>query len=54
MASADVAFQLGHEDGGELVRKLYGHRDRNLALRRIDEAFERQSRHLRVVGQGDA
>jgi integrase len=54
MASEDVAFQLGHEDGGELVRKLYGHRDRNLALRRIDEAFQRQGRRLRLVGDGDA
>jgi integrase len=54
MSSEDVAFQLGHEDGGELVRKLYGHRDRNLALRRIDEAFNQAGkvRKLRVV-RGD-
>lgn len=35
----DVAFQLGHEDGGELVRTLYGHKDRKRALGRVDEAF---------------
>jgi integrase len=40
MNSEDVAIQLGHEDGGELVRRLYGHRDRSLALDRLREAFE--------------
>jgi integrase len=39
MHSEDVAIQLGHEDGGELVRTLYGHRDRDLALGRIEEAL---------------
>jgi hypothetical protein len=28
----DVAIALGHTDGGELVRHLYGHRDRERAL----------------------
>jgi integrase len=32
MQAEDVAVQLGHEDGGELVRMLYGHHDRNRAL----------------------
>lgn len=49
--SEDVAFQLGHEDGGELVRTLYGHKERKRALVRIDEAFERKGnvRPLRAV-----
>jgi integrase len=40
--SEDVAFALGHEDGGELVRMLYGHRDRSLALCRVSDAYKRQ------------
>lgn len=32
LASEDVALALGHEDGGELVRMLYCHRDRSRAL----------------------
>jgi hypothetical protein len=35
LPSADVAIALGHTDGGELVRKLYGHRDRERALDRV-------------------
>ena len=35
MPSEDVAIALGHQDGGNLVRRLDGHRDRNLALDRI-------------------
>jgi hypothetical protein len=27
LPSEDVAIALGHTDGGELVRRLYGHRD---------------------------
>lgn len=41
LASEDVAFALGHEDGGELVRKLYGHRNQELALQRVAEAYLR-------------
>lgn len=37
--SEDVAFALGHEDGGELVRRLYGHRDRDRALDRVAQAY---------------
>jgi integrase len=37
----DIAIQFGHQDGGELVRKLYGHADARLARERIREAFMR-------------
>lgn len=39
LPSEDVAIVLGHEDGGELVRRLYGHRSRELALDRAMSAF---------------
>ncbi len=39
MSSEDVAIALGHQDGGTVVRRLYGHRDRNLALDRIVGAY---------------
>ena len=32
LPAEDVAIALGHTDGGELVRRLYGHRDRERAL----------------------
>ena len=35
----DVALQLGHRDGGGLVRRLYGHPSENLARERIALAF---------------
>jgi integrase len=35
MSSEDVAVALGHQDGGELVRRLYGHRETERALARI-------------------
>lgn len=35
MSSEDVAIALGHQDGGNLVRRLYGHRDKGRALDRI-------------------
>lgn len=41
LASEDVAIALGHTDGGELVRKLYGHRDRDRALDRVAAAYGR-------------
>lgn len=40
MPSEDVAIALGHQDGGNLVRRLYGHRDHNRALTRILGAYE--------------
>jgi integrase len=56
MPSEDVAIALGHTDGGELVRRLYGHRDRDRALDRIISAYGGAGnvRHLRVIGQNDA
>jgi integrase len=39
--SEDVAIALGHTDGGELVRRLYGHRDHERALDRVTVAYER-------------
>jgi hypothetical protein len=41
LPSADVAIAFGHTDGGELVRRLYGHRDRDRALDRVAVAYER-------------
>lgn len=41
LPSEDVAIALGHTDGGELVRKLYGHRDQERALDRVTAAYER-------------
>lgn len=35
----DVALQLGHQDGGGLVRRLYGHPDEDRARDRIAMAF---------------
>jgi integrase len=34
-----IALQLGHTDGGRLVRELYGHPDAALARDRVREAF---------------
>lgn len=52
----EVAVQLGHEDGGELVRSTYGHRDRERTLARIGDAFERtgEVRHLRLTREDTA
>ena len=36
---ADIAQHFGHQDGGELVRKLYGHFDQMRARNRVREAF---------------
>jgi integrase len=41
--SEDVAIALGHTDGGELVRRLYGHLDKNLALDRVAMAYEQRA-----------
>lgn len=47
----DVAIQLGHEDHGELIRKLYGHKSRDRALDRMELAFAKAGslRDLRAV-----
>lgn len=39
MSSEDVAIALDHQDGGNLVRRLYGHRDKGRALDRIVGAY---------------
>ncbi len=39
MPSEDVAIALGHQDGGNLVRRLYGRRNRGRALDRIVGAY---------------
>ena len=44
LPSEDVAIALGHSDGGELVRKLYGHRDQERAYARTADLGK-----LRVV-----
>jgi integrase len=38
----DVAHQLGHTDGGELVRTTYGHPSKRRALDRVREALDHQ------------
>lgn len=39
----DVAYQLGHTDGGVLVRKLYGHPSEELARERLKAGFGRKT-----------
>jgi hypothetical protein len=39
LSPEDVAAQLGHEDGGQLVRKLYGQPDEQRQRQRIALAF---------------
>lgn len=39
LPSEDVAVALGHTDGGHLVRVLYGHRDHDLTLDRVNAAY---------------
>jgi integrase len=41
--SEDVAIALGHTDGGELVRRLYGHLDHERALDRVVGAYDERS-----------
>jgi integrase len=43
LPSEDVGIALGHTDGGELVRTLYGHRDADLALNRVVAAYEERA-----------
>jgi len=40
MPSEDVAIALGHTDSGELVRRLYGHRDVDQALHRVVAPYD--------------
>jgi hypothetical protein len=48
MASEDVAIALGHQDGGNLVRRLYGHRDKGRALDRIVGAYATRTERRRT------
>jgi len=43
LSAEDVAIALGHTDGGYLVRTLYGHRDAEMALDRVVNAYEERS-----------
>lgn len=56
LPSEDVAIALGHTDGGQLVRRLYGHRDHDRALDRVRQAYEQHGRvtPLRVVRKDTA
>jgi integrase len=49
LAPEVVAIALGHEDGGYLVRKTYGHRDKDLALDQALRAYKGTVVPLRVV-----
>jgi hypothetical protein len=51
LPSEDVTIALGHTDGGELVRKLYRHRDRERALDRVTAGSVRIKRSLRPGSQ---
>ena len=51
LSPGDVATQLGHTDGGELVMSTYGHPSIKASLARILEAFRRNpARRLKAVG----
>lgn len=39
VSDADVAHQLGHTDGGELVRKVYGHPSSRSAIERLRRGY---------------
>ena len=41
---ADVAFQLGHQDGGRLVMTLYGHPGEDAIRDRLKMAHSQRSR----------
>jgi integrase len=41
LSPEDVAVALGHTDGGQLVRTLYGHLDEERALDRVTHAYRR-------------
>lgn len=50
--AADCANQLGHEDGGILVSKLYAHPDRAAARQRIRAALRENVTDLREANNG--
>lgn len=49
LRAADVAVQLGHTDGGTLVRELYGHPEEDDARARVLAAFTDEKPKLRAV-----
>jgi integrase len=49
-----IALQLGHEDGGRLVRELYGHPDAALARKRTHEAFRAVAPVTALPSQSEA
>ena len=49
--SEDVAIALGHQDGGNLVRRLYGHRDKGRALDRIVGVYAARAENRRTRSQ---
>lgn len=51
LPAEDVAIQLGHRDGGQLVREVYGHRDEARARDRIKRAWAAEIRPLRAVDE---
>jgi integrase len=54
MPSEDVAIALGHQDGGNLVRRLYGHRDKHRALDRIVGAYAEKAGEHRLKSKGSS
>jgi integrase len=42
LTDSDVATQLGHTDGGELVRRVYGHPNMKAARERLRETMDRE------------
>jgi hypothetical protein len=40
LSPEDIADHFGHQDGGELVRRTYGHFDSKLSRARVRKAFE--------------
>jgi hypothetical protein len=48
MSSEGRCFALGHQDGGNLVRRLYGHRDKGRALDRIVGAYATRAENRRT------
>jgi hypothetical protein len=51
--AAVVAHQLGHEDGGTLVERNYGHREKRRSLDAVKRAWSAEVRPLRSVDRRD-
>ena len=49
VAAEDVAIQLGHQDGGELIRRLYGHPSVAAARQRLHDAYKAPVADLSVA-----